>query len=142
MCSSDLSRIASYELAYRMQSTAPEAIDLDSEPEHIKKLYGMDESRTQDFGRKCMLARRLVERGVRFIQIYSGGAHNDANWDAHGNLEKNHNFHAGNTDKPIAGLIEDLKQRVMLDDTLIVWGGSSEERRVGQECRARGATYR
>jgi hypothetical protein len=121
---SDLSsRIASYELAYRMQSTAPEAIDLDSEPEHIKKLYGMDESRTQDFGRKCMLARRLVERGVRFIQIYSGGAHNDANWDAHGNLEKNHNFHAGNTDKPIAGLIEDLKQRGMLDETLIVWGG-------------------
>ncbi len=121
---SDLSsRIASYELAYRMQSTAPEAIDLDSEPEHMKKLYGMDESRTQDFGRKCMLARRLVERGVRFIQIYSGGAHNDANWDAHGNLEKNHNFHAGNTDKPIAGLIEDLKQRGMLDETLIVWGG-------------------
>ena len=70
-----------------------------------------------------MLARRLVERGVRFIQIYSGGAHNDANWDAHGNLEANHNKHAGNTDKPIAGLIADLKQRGMLDETLIVWGG-------------------
>ena len=121
---SDLaSRIASYELAYRMQTTAPETIDLDSEPEHVRKLYGIGEGRTDDFGRKCMLARRLVERGVRFIQIYSGGAHNDANWDAHGNLEKNHNFHAGNTDKPIAGLISDLKQRGMLDETLIVWGG-------------------
>ena len=86
-------------------------------------MYGVGEGRTDDFGRKCMLARRLVERGVRFIQIYSGGAHNDANWDAHGNLEANHNKHAGNTDKPIAGLIADLKQRGMLDETLIVWGG-------------------
>ena len=121
---SDLSsRISSYELAYRMQMTAPEAINLDAEPEHVKKLYGIGEGRTDDYGRKCMLARRLVERGVRFIQIYSGGAHNDANWDAHGNLEANHNKHAGNTDKPIAGLISDLKQRGMLDDTLIVWGG-------------------
>ncbi len=121
---SDLSsRIASYELAYRMQATAPEAIALDSEPDHVKNLYGIDGSRTDDFGRKCLLARRLVERGVRFIQVYSGGAHNDANWDAHGDLEKNHNFHAGNTDKPIAGLIADLKQRGMLDETLIVWGG-------------------
>ncbi|MBB81897.1 MAG: hypothetical protein CMN02_13105 [Roseibacillus sp.] len=121
---SDLSsRVSSYELAYRMQTTAPEAIDLDSEPDHVKELYGVGEGRTDDFGRKCMLARRLVERGVRFIQIYSGGAHNDANWDAHGNLEANHNKHAGNTDKPIAGLIADLKQRGMLDETLIVWGG-------------------
>lgn len=116
-------RIASYELAYNMQSTAPEAIDVESEPEHVKKLYGMDQSRTEDFGRKCLLARRLVERGVRFIQIYSGGAHNDSNWDAHGDLKKNHDYHAGNTDKPIAGLIKDLKQRGMLDETLIVWGG-------------------
>jgi hypothetical protein len=117
------SRIASYELAFRMQATAPEAIDIDKEPEHIKKLYGMDEARTEDFGRKCLLARRLVERGVRFIQIYSGGAHNDDNWDAHGDLEKNHNFHAGNTDKAIAGLLKDLKQRGLLDETLVVWGG-------------------
>ena len=121
---SDLSsRVSSYELAYRMQMTAPEAINLDSEPEYVKQMYGVGEGRTDDFGRKCMLARRLVERGVRFIQIYSGGAHNDANWDAHGNLEANHNKHAGNTDKPIAGLIADLKQRGMLDETLIVWGG-------------------
>lgn len=116
-------RIASYELAYNMQATAPEAIDLDTEPEYIKNLYGMDQDRTEDFGRKCLLARRLVERGVRFIQIYSGGAHNDDNWDAHGDLKKNHDYHAGNTDKPIAGLIKDLKQRGLLDETLIIWGG-------------------
>jgi hypothetical protein len=116
-------RIASYELAYKMQSAAPEAIDVNAEPQHVKDLYGLDGSRTDDFARKCILARRLVERDVRFIQIYSGGAHNDANWDAHGNLEKNHNYHAGNTDKPIAGLLKDLKQRGLLDETLVVWGG-------------------
>jgi len=116
-------RIASYELAFRMQANAPEAIDIDREPEETRQLYGMDQPRTSDFGRKCLLARRLVERGVRFIQIYSGGAHNDDNWDAHGDLEKNHNFHAGNTDKPIAGLLKDLKRRGMLDETLVVWGG-------------------
>jgi hypothetical protein len=116
-------RIASYELAYKMQSTAPEAIDIETETEPVKKLYGLDQERTQDFGKKCLLARRLVERGVRFIQIYSGGAHNDDNWDAHGDLETNHNKHAGNTDKPIAGLLKDLKQRGLLDETLVVWGG-------------------
>ena len=116
-------RIASYELAYKMQMSAPEAVDFDSEPGHIKKLYGLDQKRTADFGRKCLLARRLVERGVRFIQIYSGGNHNDANWDAHGDLEKNHNYHAGNTDQPIAGLLKDLEQRGLLDETLIIWGG-------------------
>jgi uncharacterized protein (DUF1501 family) len=83
----------------------------------------MDQPNTEDFGRKCLMARRLVERGVRFIQLYSGGAHNDQNWDAHGDLQKNHNFHAGNTDKPIAGLLKDLKQRGLLDETLVVWGG-------------------
>ena len=80
-------------------------------------------TRTDDFGRKCLLARRLVERGVRFIQIYSGGAHNDDNWDAHTDLVKNHTKHAGDTDKPIAGLLKDLKQRGLLDSTLVVWGG-------------------
>ena len=116
-------RIASYELAYKMQASAPEAVDLDSESEHVKSLYGIDGSRTEDFGRKCLLARRMVERGVRFIQVYSGGNHNDANWDAHGDLVKNHTYHAGNTDKPIAGLLKDLKQRGLLDETLVVWGG-------------------
>jgi len=121
---SDLSaRIASYELAYNMQSTAPEAIDVDSEPQHVKDLYGLDGSRTDDFARKCILSRRLVERGVRFIQVYSGGAHNDSNWDAHGDLKKNHDYHCGRTDKPVAGLLKDLKQRGLLEETLVVWGG-------------------
>jgi len=124
MDDSDLAaRIQSYELAYRMQSHAPEAIDISSEDERTKSLYGIDDARTEDFGRKCLLARRMVERGVRFIQIYSGGNHNDNNWDAHGDLEINHNKHAGATDKPIAGLLADLKQRGLLDSTIVVWGG-------------------
>ena len=116
-------RIASYELAYKMQEHAPEAVDLTKETQETQQLYGLGEQRTMDFGRKCLLARRMVERGVRFIQIYSGGNHNDANWDAHGDLEKNHNYHAGNTDKPIAGLLKDLKRRNLLDETLVIWGG-------------------
>ncbi len=121
---SDLAaRIASYELAFNMQQHAPEAVDVESETDATKDLYGYNEPRTRPFAKQCMLARRLVERGVRFIQIYSGGAHNDDNWDAHGDMVKNHTYHAGNTDKPIAGLLKDLKQRGMLKDTLIVWGG-------------------
>lgn len=116
-------RIASYELAYKMQSTAPEAVDLSQETAATQKLYGLDSDKTSYFGRQCLMARRLVERGVRFVQIYSGGAHNDDNWDAHGDLEVNHNLHAGETDLPIAGLIKDLKQRGLFDETLIVWGG-------------------
>jgi hypothetical protein len=116
-------RIASYELAFNMQRHAPEAVDLTRESEATRRLYGLDDPRTEEFGRRCLLARRLVERGVRFIQLYAGGAHNDDNWDAHTDIEKNHNFHAGRTDKPIAGLIQDLKQRGMLEETLIVWGG-------------------
>ena len=116
-------RIESYELAYRMQAAAPQVIDIEKESAQTRALYGMDNPRTEDFGRKCLLARRLVESGVRFIQVYSGGAHNDDNWDAHGDLVRNHEFHAGNTDKPIAGLLKDLKQRGLLDETLVVWGG-------------------
>jgi hypothetical protein len=116
-------RINSYELAFKMQQHAPEAVDLSTETEATQKMYGLDNPRTLDFGKRCLLARRLVERGVRFVQLYSGGNHNDANWDAHGDLEKNHNFHAGNTDQPIAALLKDLKQRDMLKDTLVVWGG-------------------
>ncbi len=117
------SRIAAYELAYKMQSTAPEAVDVSKETEETLELYGLNEKRTRDFGRQCLLARRLVERGVRFIQIYSGGNHFDTSWDAHGDLVKNHELHAGETDKPMAGLIMDLKRRGLLDSTLIVWGG-------------------
>ena len=101
----------------------PEAVEIDKEPQPIKDLYGLGDKKTEVFGRQCLLARRLVERGVRFIQVYSGGNHNDANWDAHGDLVKNHELHAGETDKPIAGLLKDLKQRGLLDSTLIVWGG-------------------
>jgi hypothetical protein len=116
-------RIASYELAFKMQLHAPEAVDFSKETEDTQALYGIDQPRTAEFGRKCLLARRLVERGVRFIQVYSGGAHNDDNWDAHADLVQNHSKHAGDTDKPIAGLLKDLKRRGLLDETLIVWGG-------------------
>jgi len=116
-------RIASYEMAYSMQRHAPEAVDLNQETEETRSLYGLDDKRTNDFGSRCLLARRLVERGVRFVQLYAGGAHNDSNWDAHGDLEKNHNYHAGRTDKPIAGLLKDLKRRGLLDETLVIWGG-------------------
>jgi hypothetical protein len=117
-------RVASYELAFKMQSSAPEVVDLSQETQATLDLYGIgDKKRTDDFGRRCLIARRLVERGVRFIQLYSGGNHNDANWDAHGDLKKNHEYHAGNTDQPIAALIEDLRNHGLLDSTLIVWGG-------------------
>ncbi len=116
-------RIASYELAYKMQSSAPDAVDLSQETAQTQELYGINDPKAGAFGRQCLLARRLVERGVRFIQLYSGGNHNDANWDAHGDLQTNHDLHAAETDKPIAGLLKDLKDRGMLDETLIVWGG-------------------
>ncbi len=121
---SDLAaRIASYELAYKMQASAPEAVDLAEETAETRELYGLDHPVAGYFGRQCLLARRLVERGVRFIQIYSGGNHNDANWDAHGDLKVNHDLHAMETDRPVAGLLEDLKRRGLLDETLVVWGG-------------------
>jgi hypothetical protein len=116
-------RIASYELAFNMQRFAPGAVDLAEESQATRDLYGINNRSTEDFGRRCLLARRLVERGVRFIQLYSGGAHNDDNWDAHGDLVRNHTYHAGRTDKPIAGLLKDLKRRGLLDETLVVWGG-------------------
>ena len=116
-------RIASFELAYKMQKHAPEAVDFASEPAHIRQLYGLDNGKTEEFGHKCLLARRLVERGVRFIQVYSGGNHGDSNWDAHGDLVQNHTVHAAATDQPIAGLLKDLKQRGLLEETLVVWGG-------------------
>lgn len=121
---SDLAaRVKTYELAYQMQSSAPEAVDLKQESQKTLDMYGVDKPRTDDFGRRCIIARRLVERGVRFIQLYSGGAHNDDNWDAHGDLKKNHDYHAGNTDQPIAALLQDLKDRGLFDSTLVIWGG-------------------
>ena len=106
-----------------MQSSAPEAVDLSQEDQRTLDMYGVGKGRTDDFGRRCLIARRLAERGVRFIQLYSGGAHNDDNWDAHGALEVNHTKHAGNTDQPVAALLSDLKERGMLDETLVIWGG-------------------
>ncbi|HEY2785032.1 MAG TPA: DUF1501 domain-containing protein [Fimbriiglobus sp.] len=119
-------RIASYELAYKMQQYAPEAVDFATETKETLGLYGIEgptEARTADFGRKCLLARRLVERGVRFVQVYSGGAHNDDNWDAHTDIIKNHSKHAGHTDLPVAGLLKDLKRKGLLDSTIVIWGG-------------------
>ena len=116
-------RIASYELASRMQSAAPEAVDFSKESAATKALYGLDDALTGDFGRKCLLARRLVERGVRFIQLFSGTNVGD-DWDnAHTDLTGSHQRMAGKTDKPIAALLQDLKARGLLDSTLVVWGG-------------------
>jgi len=118
-------RIASYELAYQMQSTAPEVVDISKEPAHIREMYGLDDPKTKDFGYRCLLARRMVERGVRYIQLYSGGGNTDflRFWDAHGGIVANHNHNAARIDKPIAALLKDLKQRGLLDETLVVWGG-------------------
>jgi hypothetical protein len=115
-----LARLNSYELAYRMQSAAPEAVDLAKESEATKKLYGIDNPATAKYGTMCLLARRLVERNVRFIQLYSGSG---SAWDAHNNIEGNHARMCLSTDKPIAGLLADLKSRGLLDTTLVVWGG-------------------
>ena len=121
---SDLAaRIATYELAFKMQQHAPEAVDISDETEATRKSYGLDDPKTHHFGARCLMARRLVERGVRFIQVYSGGAHNDENWDAHGDLVVNHERHAGATDQPIAALLKDLKQRGLLEETIVVWSG-------------------
>ena len=116
-------RILSYELAYRMQTSAAEAVDLESERPQTRALYGLDDELTENFGQKCLVARRLVERGVRFIQLYSGGGHIEDTWDGHTDCISNHTLHAGETDRPIAALITDLKQRGLWDETLLVWGG-------------------
>ena len=116
-------RIDSYELAYRMQSATPEAVDLSQESAETLKMYGVGQKPTDEYGRNCLIARRLVERGVRFIQLYSGGGHLEETWDAHESIEKNHGQHGAEVDQPISALLTDLDQRGMLDDTLVVWGG-------------------
>ena len=116
-------RIKSFELAYRMQSEAPECFELDGEPGHVQQLYGTDDEQCSHFARQCLMARRMVERGVRFVQIYSGGTANDRSWDGHSDIKGNHSQFAVETDRPIAGLLADLEQRGMLKDTLVVWGG-------------------
>ncbi len=113
-------RIRSYELAFRMQAEAPGAVDLSAETEETKRLYGMDEKATETFGRMCLLSRRMVERGVRFVQLYHGAG---SKWDAHSGLERNHSTLSASMDRPVAGLLKDLKRRGLLEETLVVWGG-------------------
>jgi hypothetical protein len=114
-------RIKSYELAFRMQAAVPDTLDLDRENDETKALYGLDQDVTRTFGRHCLAARRLVERGVRFVQLFHGGGGGGA-WDAHSGIKKNHGELAAQVDKPIAGLLKDLKRRGLLDETIVVWG--------------------
>lgn len=116
-------RIESFELAFRMQSAAPEALDLSEEPRHIQQLYGIGDERCDHFAQQCLTARRLVERGVRFVQIYSGGMENQRSWDGHSDIEGNHRQFAGETDQPVAGLLSDLEARGLLSETLVIWCG-------------------
>jgi hypothetical protein len=120
--SEQAARIASYELAFKMQSAAPEAVDISKESEATKKLYGLDKKETYDFGSRLLLARRMVERGVRFVQVYSGGGPVSIQWDAHKDLVENHEKMCRLTDQPVAALLKDLKARGLLDTTLVIWG--------------------
>jgi hypothetical protein len=117
------SRIETYELAFRMQAEVPDAVDLSKESAKTLELYGVGKEPTAEFGRNCLIARRLVERGVRFVQLYSGGGHLEETWDAHESIEKNHGRHGAEVDQPIAALLTDLEERGLLESTLIVWGG-------------------
>jgi hypothetical protein len=126
-------RIESFELAYRMQTAAPDAFDITGEPEHIKRLYGLDSKACAHFAAQCLTARRLVERGVRCIQIYSGGMENERSWDGHVDIIGNHRGFAAETDRPIAGLLEDLAQRGLLESTLVIWGGEFGRLPVAQK---------
>ncbi|MBI3472206.1 MAG: DUF1501 domain-containing protein [Candidatus Solibacter usitatus] len=116
-------RVYSYELAYRMQTSAAEAVDLDQETAATREMYGLDHKLTADFGRKCLITRRLLEKGVRFVQLYSGGGHIEDTWDGHTDCISNHRLHAGETDRPIAALMADLKRTGLWDETLLLWGG-------------------
>jgi hypothetical protein len=130
-------RIASYELAFRMQMSAAECTDLNRESETLRRLYGLDHPTTRHFGRNCLLARRLVERGVRFVQVYSGGNEGPKAWDAHDDLKTNHDLHCAETDGPIAALLDDLKANGMLDSTLVVWGGEFGRSPVAENGKGR-----
>ncbi|MDF1853048.1 MAG: DUF1501 domain-containing protein [Verrucomicrobiales bacterium] len=134
-------RIKSFELAYRMQKAAPEAFDIDREPEHIKSLYGVGEKHCDHFARQCLTARRMVERGVRFVQIYSGGMENQRSWDGHNDIQGNHSQFAGETDTPISGLLTDLEQRGLLKDTLVIWGGEFGRLPLSQKSKKPGRDH-
>jgi len=138
-------RMHSYELAYRMQMAAPAAVDVSEETRATQRLYGMDQPISSYFGRQCLMARRLVERGVRFVQLYSGGANQQLCWDAHDGIRENLQQHCPEVDRPVAGLIKDLKQRGLLDETLIIWGGEfgrmpTNQGKTGRDHNPRGFT--
>jgi hypothetical protein len=116
-------RMSAYDTAFRMQTEAPQIFDLSTEPKETLDLYGVGDPETDDYGRRCLLARRMVENGVRFVCVVSGGGSGDQEWDAHNDIEENHIRMAGQTDKPVAGLIRDLKRRGLLDSTIVLWGG-------------------
>ncbi len=134
-------RIESFELAYRMQTAAPEAFDLTHEPEHIRTLYGLDQPHCAHMAAQCLMARRLVERGTRFIQIYSGGMDNQLSWDGHNDIAGNHGGFARETDQPFAGLLIDLAQRGMLEDTLVVCGGEFGRLPIAQKSNKPGRDH-
>jgi hypothetical protein len=148
-------RIASYELAFQLQTTAPEALDLSGESAATVESYGLNDPKPNHplalgpapFGRQCLIARRLVERGVRFVQIYHGGGHQQQNWDAHNGVEENLKIHGPEIDKPIAALLSDLEQRGLLDETLVVWGGEFGRQALvqgagdGRDHNPKGFTY-
>jgi hypothetical protein len=134
-------RIESYELAYRMQSAAPDALDLSRESEATKKLYGLDQKHCTHFAAQCLTARRLVERGVRFVQIYSGGMENQRSWDGHSDIKGNHSQFALETDQPVAGLLTDLSLRGLLDDTLVIWCGEFGRLPVAQKGKTPGRDH-
>jgi hypothetical protein len=135
--SSLAARINAYELAFRMQMSASECTDLTREPDSVRKLYGLDQAVTAHFGRNCLLARRLVERGVRFVQVYSGGNEGPKAWDAHDDLKKNHDLHCAETDGPIAALLDDLQASGLLETTLVVWGGEFGRSPVAENGKGR-----
>jgi hypothetical protein len=116
-------RIGAYDLAFKMQSEAPEVLDLSQETQATLDLYGVGQEPTHDYGRRCLLARKLVEQGVRFVCVVSGGGPGNMQWDAHSDIEENHLRKAAETDQPVAALLTDLKRRGLLDDTLVLWGG-------------------
>jgi hypothetical protein len=148
-------RIATYELAFQLQTAAPDALDLSQETAAAKEAYGLEASKPEHplalgpapFGRQCLIARRLVERGVRFVQIYHGGGHQQQNWDAHNGVEENLKIHCPEIDQPIAALLKDLDQRGLLKETLVVWGGEFGRQPVvqggsgGRDHNPKGFTY-
>ena len=134
-------RIESFELAYRMQVAAPEAINIERETPATHKAYGVDVKKSSHFAKQCLMARRLVERGVRYVQIYSGGMENQRSWDGHADIKGNHTGFAQETDQPIAALLADLEQRGLLESTLVVWGGEFGRLPIAQKGRKPGRDH-